>query len=38
MIMLVTVILALASAPYRRLSQACADAPPHRLEATGAAD
>lgn len=33
-IMLVTVLIALASAPYRRLSQAYADAPPQQLEAT----
>jgi MFS transporter, DHA3 family, multidrug efflux protein len=32
------VLLALASAPYRRLSRAYADAPPQRLEATGAPD
>ncbi|HEY0643976.1 MAG TPA: MFS transporter [Nocardioides sp.] len=38
MIMLVTVLLALASAPYRRLSRAYADAPPQQLEATGAPD
>ncbi len=35
MIMLVTVLLALASAPYRRLSRAYAEAPPQQLEATG---
>lgn len=32
-IMFVTVLLALASAPYRRLSRAYADAPPQQLEA-----
>ena len=32
-IMLVTVLVALASAPYRRLSAAYADAPPQQLEA-----
>jgi DHA3 family multidrug efflux protein-like MFS transporter len=36
-IMLVTVVLALASAPYRRLSRAYADAPPQQLE-TAATD
>jgi DHA3 family multidrug efflux protein-like MFS transporter len=35
-IMLVTVLLALASAPYHRLSRAYADAPPQRLESRGA--
>ena len=35
-IMLVTVLIALASAPYRRLSRAYADAPPQQLEATPA--
>lgn len=35
-IMLVTVMIALASAPYRRLSRAYADAPPQQLEATSA--
>jgi DHA3 family multidrug efflux protein-like MFS transporter len=37
-IMLVTVLLALASAPYRRLSTAYATAPPQQLEADGIAD
>ena len=37
-IMLVTVMIALASAPYRRLSRAYADAPPQQLEAAGPAD
>ncbi|WP_307861990.1 MFS transporter [Nocardioides sp. SYSU D00065] len=36
-IMLVTVLLALASAPYRRLSAAYAAAPPQQLEAAGPA-
>lgn len=35
MITLVTVLLALASAPYRRLSRAYADAPAQQLEAAG---
>lgn len=35
-IMLVTVMIALVSAPYRRLSRAYADAPPQQLEATSA--
>jgi DHA3 family multidrug efflux protein-like MFS transporter len=35
MIMLVTVMLALASAPYRRLSHAYADAPPQQIDASG---
>ncbi len=35
LIMLVTVTLALASAPYRRLSDAYAAAPPQQLEAAG---
>ena len=37
-IMFVAVLIALASAPYRRLSTAYADAPPQQLEATGAPD
>jgi len=35
LIMLVTVAIALVSAPYRRLSKAYADAPPQQLEAAG---
>lgn len=38
LIMLVTVLLALASAPYRRLSRAYAAAPPQQLESAGAPD
>ena len=34
LVMLVTVIIALASAPYRRLSRAYADAPPQQVEAS----
>ena len=37
-IMFVAVLIALASAPYRRLSTAYAVAPPQQLEATGAPD
>jgi DHA3 family multidrug efflux protein-like MFS transporter len=37
LIMLVTVLLALLSAPYRRLSRAYAEAPPQQLEAPGPA-
>jgi DHA3 family multidrug efflux protein-like MFS transporter len=37
-IMFVTVLLALASAPYRRLSAAYAEAPPQQLEASDAVD
>jgi len=37
-IMFVTVLIALASAPYRRLSAAYASAPPQQLEAAGTAD
>ena len=37
-IMFVAVLVALASAPYRRLSTAYAVAPPQQLEATGAPD
>jgi DHA3 family multidrug efflux protein-like MFS transporter len=37
-IMFVTVLVALASAPYRRLSAAYAAAPPQQLEATGPTD
>jgi MFS transporter, DHA3 family, multidrug efflux protein len=37
-IMLVTVLVALASAPYRRLSDAYAAAPPQQLEGVAAAD
>jgi DHA3 family multidrug efflux protein-like MFS transporter len=37
-IMFVTVLVALVSAPYRRLSRAYADAPPQQLEASGASD
>ncbi len=37
-IMFVTVLLALASAPYRRLSSAYAAAPPQQLETSGATD